>query len=850
MKKSQVFERTKKKNQVLIKQTLILLVFLLGTSGALNAADIKFDNVSPSIADGTTEYQQQIDGATSYAIVSKSDGITSAVINASTGKITKIAGNGIIRVKATEGDASAEYVLTVAYATHSWNFHAKALTFGVNGGTAVGDAETDGEITNDYWEYINKMVKTNSDGSVTKRDPIYAYKNAVNGDNGLIIAETIGLQFNCLAGHFGVSNGNSDLKRHVSMGGSPAVLTIPKLKAGQYVKIYWSPYASGESGATFTASNVTDLNDVEVTNSFAVNGIETSWSTVPKGATIFKVKSDGDVSFTLTDPGWNDLIQIVVSNDFSSGLVLSYGKKQDIATSKNNTSIVHEKGKETTVNFTTNVGYIGCERGKTPSFIVNKGEGSVTYAMNSNSLTVNGTGTLKVTENILTGDYVFDKNITWLAVGEYTQQKYPYTWDFTKYNMDKGNYVKNISSATKSTTSYGTWKKENSSSYGLTIYSTVNSNVLKNTVDNKSLVLDKTLFAQGSQLCYGATALPETEGLRVSLDATSADANNIVEINGQRLRFAPDMAVTLTIPAVDNNMYVFVSASKKPSKVTINGTEVTAIKNSTYALESGVYLYQNTSGAAADVTISDDVDPKVIGMSLYKIGVTNINKNINADGKTTESRDRAIDYSQSGYFTQNSLQPYYIANASAYNATTDKITMKKISVTDANTGLVLYNTPETKDNVADDVPLFVPAINISTKAVPTDSPLKPNVTETSLAGSDADTYRYVYTNQFNYKGQSTYQAGDYGFYKVNSTGTLAANKAYLELPATSGATAAKNIVLLGFDDDSTTGIINTAYSVSEFSGNDVYYNMNGLRLNGKPSQKGIYIVNGKKVLFK
>ena len=47
----------------------------------------------------------------------------------------------------------------------------------------------------------------------------------------------------------------------------------------------------------------------------------------------------------------------------------------------------------------------------------------------------------------------------------------------------------------------------------------------------------------------------------------------------------------------------------------------------------------------------------------------------------------------------------------------------------------------------------------------------------------------------------------------------------------------------------TTGINGNIANRNEFN-KDIYFNLNGQRIEGKPSQKGVYIKNGKKVLMK
>lgn len=80
--------------------------------------------------------------------------------------------------------------------------------------------------------------------------------------------------------------------------------------------------------------------------------------------------------------------------------------------------------------------------------------------------------------------------------------------------------------------------------------------------------------------------------------------------------------------------------------------------------------------------------------------------------------------------------------------------------------------------------------------------------------------------------------GQVGFYPLKETGTLAANRAYMEVP--DGAA-----VKAFFFDEEATGIQNSQFTIHN---GDVMYNLNG-QVVGK-DYKGIVIVNGKKMLNK
>ena len=90
-------------------------------------------------------------------------------------------------------------------------------------------------------------------------------------------------------------------------------------------------------------------------------------------------------------------------------------------------------------------------------------------------------------------------------------------------------------------------------------------------------------------------------------------------------------------------------------------------------------------------------------------------------------------------------------------------------------------------------------------------------------------------------GESTdYILQDGAFVKAN-LGTIARGKAYLQVPFSAGSK-----LRFVFADESMTGID----AVEEGLENDaVWYTMDGRKLEGEPTEKGVYIVNGKKVMI-
>lgn len=175
------------------------------------------------------------------------------------------------------------------------------------------------------------------------------------------------------------------------------------------------------------------------------------------------------------------------------------------------------------------------------------------------------------------------------------------------------------------------------------------------------------------------------------------------------------------------------------------------------------------------------------------------------------------------------------------------LTLNEVTAVPASIGLLLYKdiaasqTNETQTSF----PLFVPAVNIT----PTTEQgmLKPHVAAGTVDGSDASTLRYVFTNKYYHHGSSEQQtSNDYLFYRVEQSGTLAANKAYLELSRSKQT--AKQFVVMNFAD-TPTGISRTPHINAAESGN-TYYTLPGGEGQRTSDLPGIYIIHGKKVIVK
>ena len=191
---------------------------------------------------------------------------------------------------------------------------------------------------------------------------------------------------------------------------------------------------------------------------------------------------------------------------------------------------------------------------------------------------------------------------------------------------------------------------------------------------------------------------------------------------------------------------------------------------------------------------------------IYLIRKT-VNTAVSSVKYSTFSSSYPIDFSQTLGLTA------YIAKKSG-----DKIALTEVTKVPADKAVILYAdvdattnyTLVTTDEATDDV---------------SDNELK--VSDGTVSGSAGNIY--VLANK---------ESG-VGFYKLKSDATVPAGKAYLEISALASAPKFFSIGKPG------TTSINEKMMRNE--GQDVYYNLSGQRV-AQPT-KGIYIVNGKKVII-
>lgn len=859
------------------------------------------------------------------------------------------------------------YVITIPYSgNHVWNFEDFDHTGSI--------PQDEGSVTptqNLHW--VQDWKSKPSSGAQNNQHPIMVASphdsnlegsyNSIWGTNAYYIPETAGLLFETNSRNFGYNgtnpNGN---KKYVTWGGRDPrdnsgynpTFKIPQVQGGKYIKVWWDGMSEGRLGANFKVENLLDLEGVEILNSFPITGV--CWNAAGTiyygGCVIFKVKGSSserkDVVFKLTDTGWNDLYRIEVTDKYSTDMILlqQIGGNKEVKYNNDQGSFVVEESElnqgphyysETDKPYLTFCGanaYTRIERAKTCEFTVvqEPEDGVVSYVQrqwnsggadyyNLDITQIKGSGNIKVIQRVKYGDYVLDKNETWLAFGTYKQQSYPYTWDFTDYNVGREALASAFNTSPQQ--KYSDWDLIDATDqrYGLETHALVDATTGSNGFVWNNVQIEKPLFAQGSQLTYGKAngkvgIIKETEGLRVKQRSASGlgvgeEFDKELSMNGYYLKFAPapksDHGLIITIPSIpqgegQEDMWVFIKANAVPNGVwaATDKAQSPKLDPSTpdkCSLPDNVWAYRVTSAGDVEIYYQKDVE-------IQAIGVTNIFKSINLLGYATESRDVKIDHSYEGFFTNDDVNAYCIlANeyGSPYEYKGTPIVMKSeqtVNVVPENTGIVLFKSGHDKDKGGFNVPLFYPACNVDVKEAEQDlyevNMMAPNVarTEHKMETETKDGVEYTkfvmsrqyYVYHKNSDGTGTDSeektSEQEAFYRmrVNSgvSGTsnwMEANKAYLLIPteklplalwnngngqgvagkAKPGVIFMDDIMSLFGEDEPISGIataIETIESAETVDNGNTYYTISGVKIQGRPTEKGVYIVNGKKVLVK
>lgn len=407
--------------------------------------------------------------------------------------------------------------------------------------------------------------------------------------------------------------------------------------------------------------------------------------------------------------------------------------------------------------------------------------------------------------------------------------------------------------------------------------------------------------------------VPDEAGKRVAwwnykMVVPDVPANGAVYMRMKRDTSVPDNAKTFSTEANADVPFLaarfqFASQSSKTDlevaranvegddKNIINGTDFSYYKlekkNETDKDEYIVAVKNNT-GATDNLTFT------LNGWIVEKVAVSKDDKTLNKKGYASESRNRVIDHTLTSFFTGKPIKAY---TAESYDAAASTIGLVEITkpmpaattTAGQNVGSVLYNSDcadaddEDCGKVLDNkFNLFVPDMH-DYKGDPNYPLGNPNITNSDMNSHASELQSTTNNLMLSYNtgatsnatipqkidGSSVYvlsyqyfehdkdnltvnEAQVEAFYRVAKNGAgIKPNSAYLILPVTSSP--AKVSFLFGdelFGNQGITTGIEDAVKENKQDSKLEWYSLDGRKLNGAPTAKGLYIVNGRKVLVK
>ena len=705
----------------------------------------------------------------------------------------------------------------------------------------------------------------------------------------------------------------TDPDRYVGIlpGGS---FTIPKLKAGDRVLIYMgSGNGSSSDACKFNITGALDAIGQAIVPSDIYNGGGSEWTYSGDtyyyhGAYQF-ISTGGDMTFTMNGGSMTKLYSITIYHGVKSGSTDATRVKSqtynDETYNANAWWLYNDYRTETAQRAAYSLHFRGKgQRQKTPVVLyksgnvntdanhlmyVELGNTKAPYILFKSEKEQYGMFRMRIEDYELNNKYVADYGLQNVAVGYLQNKNYPYTWDFTdlkgyaetstriqkerekveayapktvtgNYDIEFMNYT--VGDGVKSIEQWKEYAAEGDIPAGYGLH-------LRNEPYNGGVMWES------GQLYAGNEIFDETFGLSISAPGVHQDYNGGLRISDDEGK--EGLCLTggnwkITIPEVDTSYAIYVRATPigdVTAGVGAADSDFTYVGTASDGTGDNIYAVK---GTGADMALFFN------NVIIKKIAISHDPKTVNKLGYATESRNVEIDPELMGYMTGTGLKAYTVTKVVYGDKAGDIPSITLTEIPKANVmgkatsgdkrGYIIYNTDDTKAvNILDGgFHLFVPDMHDDTegsdpkkeKLDVTGNHLKSNITSSSIPQTSGDYTNYLMN--YKYTGNDGKQhEGPEAFYRAGVGATLGNNKAYLQLltekvkPTNyNGVNPAKFAII--FEDEFNCinpGITTVIEDASQLMDNNAeWYNLNGQKLNGKPSTNGLYIVNGKKVLVK
>lgn len=406
-----------------------------------------------------------------------------------------------------------------------------------------------------------------------------------------------------------------------------------------------------------------------------------------------------------------------------------------------------------------------------------------------------------------------------------------YTWDFT--NISDSTFIKIKESVEENKTYWGFDEKNHA--YG----------------SSKAPAPNNRPFAQGQEIKAGASNTfiqPELKGLLFNLAKYNSNRFQIVCENGSEAQGNTYLYLNggthyVTIQSVPANAKVYIEHNGN-EMFNLNTLGVKSIKTITNSNNNCVSVYQ-LGNTTKDLTFC------VQNCKLYRIAVVKDNKTIGSPDKdkdyikyATYSQSYPVDYSLNERLNGTAVTAYSVSADYQSNATSVNFTELPNNQSASDEGVIL----KTSGNLGENHPIFTTDVNTIPQKLTSNALVGTGDEATKFDDAKKDGYQnYILTTKYFHldKEDQVIDGTQQCFYKWVK-GNVNRNFAYLQLKNPSNANA-KTIIYLDWFGD-TTGIHGMT-APSQVTSGKTYYTLDGRKVTS-PTQKGIYIINGKKIIIK
>lgn len=409
------------------------------------------------------------------------------------------------------------------------------------------------------------------------------------------------------------------------------------------------------------------------------------------------------------------------------------------------------------------------------------------------------------------------------------KRKDVYTWDFT--NISDSTFKKINESVTAGNTYWATTEDDKTLKYGSS---------------------RKSSFAQGQEIKAGAsnTILPELKGLLFNLVKDNSGRFQIVCKNKSEAKGDTYLDLTggthyVTIQSVPANATVYIEHNGN-EMFNLNTLGVDSLKTIPNSNNNCVSVYR-LGDTAKDLTFC------VQDCKLYRIAIVKDNRTIGSATQNyikyaTYSQSYPVDYNLNASLNGTAVTAYSVSADYQSNATFVNFTELPGNQSASDEGVIL----KTSGNLGESHPIFTTDVNTTPDRPASNALVGTGDEATEFEKAKKEGYQnYILTTKYFHLDKDENPSGEVidgtqqCFYKWVK-GNAKSNFAYLQLKNPSNANAKTVIYLDWFGD--TTGIHGMT-APSQVTSGKTYYTLDGRKVTS-PTQKGIYIINGKKIIIK